>query len=134
MRVLTSSSYIGGPRMSFSAWKSMRIGISGGRAKSAVSPMASGFAASSTCSLHPKRNTYVQVPRELVGKCNRRHSDYRAPVPYALTGTDRLHLSQGEKSSFKALTGVFTSASTWLLSLPLTRGRLAIFFSHINSH
>lgn len=51
-RPLTSISYIGGPRMSLRAWKSMRIGISGGRPRSAVPPMDSGFV-SRTCSLQP---------------------------------------------------------------------------------
>lgn len=41
--------------MSFKAWKSIKIGISGGRARSAVSLMDSDFASSVTCSLQSKR-------------------------------------------------------------------------------
>lgn len=51
---VTSMSYMGGPRMSFRAWKSIKIGISGGRARSAVSLMDSGLASSVTCSLQSK--------------------------------------------------------------------------------
>lgn len=47
-------SYMGGPRISFRAWKSIKIGISGGRARSAVSLMDSGLASSVTCSLQSK--------------------------------------------------------------------------------
>lgn len=46
---------MGGPRMSFKAWKSIKIGISGGRARSAASLMDSDFASSVTCSLQSKR-------------------------------------------------------------------------------
>lgn len=46
---------MGGPRISFKAWKSIKIGISGGRARSAVSLMDSVFASSVTCSLQSKR-------------------------------------------------------------------------------
>lgn len=48
MKSVTSISYIGGPRISFKAWKSIKIGISGGRARSAVSLMDSVFASSVT--------------------------------------------------------------------------------------
>lgn len=46
---------MGGPRISFKAWKSIKIGISGGRARSAVSLMDSVFVSSVTCSLQSKR-------------------------------------------------------------------------------
>lgn len=45
--------------MSFRAWKSIKIGISGGRPKSVVSSMESGFASSRMCSLPPKRETCI---------------------------------------------------------------------------
>lgn len=59
MRMITSISYIGGPRMSFRAWKSIKIGISGGKAKSVVSLIDSGFASSKMCSLQPKREKCI---------------------------------------------------------------------------
>lgn len=59
MRMITSISYIGGPRMSFRAWKSIKIGISGGRAKSVVSLIDSDFASSKMCSLQPKREKRI---------------------------------------------------------------------------
>ena len=59
-RMLTTISYIGGPRMSFRAWKSIKIGISGGRAKSVVSLTGSDFPSSKRCSLQPKGEKFTQ--------------------------------------------------------------------------
>lgn len=50
---------MGGPRISFKAWKSIKIGISGGRARSAVSLMDSAFVSSVTCSLQSKRRSIL---------------------------------------------------------------------------
>lgn len=52
-------SYIGGPRMSLSAWKSIKMGISGGRARSGLSLMDSGSVSLKTCSLPPERHNVI---------------------------------------------------------------------------
>lgn len=55
---LTSISYIGGPRMSLRAWRSIRIGISGGRARLAAPLSPMGWdSASSERSLPPARGS-----------------------------------------------------------------------------
>ena len=51
--------------MSFRAWKSIKIGISGGRAKSVVSLTGSDFPSSKMCSLQPKGEKFTQEHSEM---------------------------------------------------------------------
>lgn len=87
---VTSMSYMGGPRISFRAWKSIKIGISGGRARSAVSLMDSGLASSVTCSLQskgrksnlafvmvlPRQRNFFAIVTEKNKTCNEMHSKF----------------------------------------------------------
>lgn len=84
-------SYMGGPRISFRAWKSIKIGISGGRDRSAVSLMDSGLASSVMCSLQskgrrsnlafvmvfPRQRNFKKIVTEKYKICNKTLNKFR---------------------------------------------------------
>lgn len=77
--------------MSFRAWKSIKIGISGGRARSAVSLMDSALASSVMCSLQskgresnlgfvmvfPRQSNFLKIVTEKNKICNEMLSKFR---------------------------------------------------------